>query len=404
MSRIYHFYPQQTWGCVMCGKCCGRDWPVPVDKAERERIAAMDLPEVQIPKKKWFSKSFISKKNGKCIFSTCDGKRCLIHAKYGLDVKALACRLYPLDIHAWEDGSVSASLRYDCPAVANGTENTISTAIVKIDQMADEIAHYRKDPAPFYSKGVQPGLNRLREIVEAYIRIFNYPSVPLVQRFLAAAELLLFHKQKENVSDILEAENFADDALDLMERSLENLEYMASQAKAPVHNTMIAFRYQLVSYLRNDNGLNLFGRVTRIKKNLDFMLGARAFEIAGKSLTPLLPVLVAEKDAYEPYLRWLNGRLKSLHFCGAPAFGITFEEGMQFLLLSYPVVTVIASSLADGETITRKDISAALIQLDYSFLRTKLYRNKSLLKGAAVLTEHDYYLSLLKMCSAENSL
>ena len=404
MSRLYHFYPQQTWGCVMCGKCCGRDWPVPVDKAERTRIAALDLPDVKFPKRKWFSRSFISKKNGKCIFSTCDGKRCLIHAKYGLDVKALACRLYPLDIHAWEDGSVSASLRYDCPAVANGTENNISTAIVKIDQMADEIARYRKDPAPFYSRSIHPDLNRLREITEAYIKIFNYPSVPLSQRFLAAAELLSFHNQKENVSDILEAEDFADDALDLMERSLENLEYMTSRAKAPVHNTMIAFRYQLVSYLRNDNGLNIFSRLGRIKKHLDFMLGGRDLEIAGKTLTPLLPVLAADDDAYEPYLRWLNGRLKSLHFCGAPAFGITFEEGMRFLLLSYPAVTVIASALAEGETITRKDISAALIQFDYSFLRTKLYRNRSLRKSAAVLTQSDYYLSLLKMCSPENNL
>jgi hypothetical protein len=67
-------------------------------------------------------------------------------------------------------------------------------------------------------------------------------------------------------------------------------------------------------------------------------------------------------------------------------------------------VSVIASALAEGNTITRKDISAALIQLDYSFLRTKLYRNRSLRKGATVLTESDYYLSLLKLCSAENSL
>ena len=117
MSRLYHYYPQQTWGCVMCGKCCGRDWPVPADKEERARIAAMDLPDVKVPKNKWFKNSFIAKKNGKCIFSTCDGKRCLIHEKYGLDVKALACRLYPLDIHAWEDGSITASLRYDCPAL-----------------------------------------------------------------------------------------------------------------------------------------------------------------------------------------------------------------------------------------------------------------------------------------------
>ena len=360
----------------------------------------MDLPDVTTPKSKWFKKSFIAKKNGKCIFSTCDGKRCLIHAKYGLDVKALACRLYPLDIHAWEDGSVSASLRYDCPAVANGTENNISTAIVKIDQMADEIARYRRDPAPFYSQDIHPGLERLREIAGAYQDILNYSSIPLPQRFLGAAELLAFHKKKKNSPDILEAEDFAEDAVQLLARSVDNLEYMLEEATPAVHSTMIAFRYQLVSYLRNDNGLSLFSRLRRTKKHLDFMLGGGILEVGGKELTPLLPVLAAEKDAYEPYMRWLNGHLKSLHFCGGPAFGITFEEGMQYLLLSYPAVTVIASALAEGETITRKDIAAALIQLDYSFLRTKLYRSRSLRKGASALTTRELYLSLLKMCSS----
>lgn len=64
MSRIYHFFPQQTWGCVMCGKCCGRDWPVPVDKKERSRIAAMDLPKVSVPKKSGSKTVLLPKKTG----------------------------------------------------------------------------------------------------------------------------------------------------------------------------------------------------------------------------------------------------------------------------------------------------------------------------------------------------
>ena len=398
MSRIYHFSPQQTWGCVMCGKCCGRDWPVPVDKKERSRIAAMDLPKVSVPKKKWFKNSFIAKKNGKCIFATCDGKRCLIHEKYGLEVKALACRLYPLDIHAWEDGSVTASLRYDCPAVAHGTENTISSAIVKIDQMADEISCYRRDPAPFYSGKLHPGLERLREITEGYIAVFNHKKTPLAVRFLGCAELLTFHKQEENHSDILEAENFAEDAEELMDRSLENLVYTLENADQASHGAMVGFRYQLLSYLRNDNGLNLFSRFSRLKKNLDFMLGGADLEITGAKISPLLPVLPAEKGAFEPYMRWLNGRLKSLHFCGGGAFGITFEEGMQFLLLSLPAVSVIASALSDGGSISSKNVGDALIQLDYSFLRTKLYRSRALRKGASILTNQENYVALLKSC------
>ena len=57
---------------MMCGKCCGRDWPVPADPEERRRISALSLPEVGTPVKKWYRNGFIAKKNGKCIFAIGD--------------------------------------------------------------------------------------------------------------------------------------------------------------------------------------------------------------------------------------------------------------------------------------------------------------------------------------------
>ena len=396
MSRIYHFHPEQTWGCVMCGKCCGRDWPVPADPEERRRIAALSLPDVKIPAGKWFRTGFIAKKNGKCIFSTCDGKRCIIHEKYGLDVKALACRLYPLDIHAWEDGSISASLRYDCPAVANGTENSLPTAIVGIDRMADEIARYRRDPAPRYSPEIHPSLERLREIAQTYSAMLEYPGQNLNIRFLAASELLNFHRGKEASLDITEAEDFQEDALALTERSLKILSAMLETAPEAGFSAFVGFRYLLLSFLRNDNGMNAFKRFRRLKKHLDFTLGNADLEIPGGKIAPGMKVLPAEPDAFVPFMRWLKGRLASLHFCGGAAFGITFEEGMRFLLLSLPAAAVTASALAETEKLTRKDVSAALMLLDYSFLRTKLYRGRFLRKTAESLTSQEWYPILLK--------
>ena len=398
MSGLYHFHPQQTWGCVMCGKCCGNDWPVPADPEERKRISALEIPEMELPPEKWFKNGYIAKKKGKCIFSTCDGKRCRIHEKHGLEVKALACRLYPLDIHTWEDGSISASLRYDCPAVANGKENTISKAIVKIDQMADEIARYRKDPAPAYSAKIHPSIDRLREIARAYIRLFDYPGQEIRVCFLGASELLTALGKEEYSSDVTEAEEFEEDAVSLMKRNLENLEYMLETAEQASHNTLVGFRYQLLSFLRNDNGLGFSSRLRRMKQHLDFMLGGADLEVAEKKISPLMQTVPAEKDAFQPYMRWLKGRLGSLHFCGGTAFGITFEEGMRYLLLSLPAVTVIASAFSDEEKITRKDVVSALIQLDYSFLRTKLYKGKLLRKCAAMLTDQEHYATLLKSC------
>ena len=70
---------------------------------------------------------------------------------------------------------------------------------------------------------------------------------------------------------------------------------------------------------------------------------------------------------------------------------------MRYLLLSYPAVMMIAAGLADEKQITRKNIADALILLDYSFLRTKLYRNRALLKISGILTQQEYYPSLLKI-------
>ena len=340
------------------------------------------------------------KKNGKCIFSTCDGKRCIIHEKYGLDVKALACRLYPLDIHAWEDGSISASLRYDCPAVANGTENNISAAIAGIDRMANEIARYRRDPAPRYSPEIHPDQDRLREIARTYSAMLEYPGQNLKIRFLAASELLNFHRRKDVSSDITEAEDFREDALSLMDRSLKILSAMLETAPDAGFGAYVGLRYLLLSFLRNDNGLSMFGRFQRLKKHLDFTFGKAELEIPGGSISPEMRVLPAEPDAFVPFMRWLNGRLLSLHFCGGAAFGITFEEGMRFLLLSFPAVTVTASALAGAGKLTRKDVSSALMLLDYSFLRTKLYRGRFLRKTALLLTGQEWYPVLLKtFCS-----
>ena len=382
----------------MCGKCCGNDWPVPADPEERKRISALEIPEMDLPPAKWFRNGYIAKRNGKCIFSTCDGKRCRIHEKHGLEVKALACRLYPLDIHAWEDGSISASLRYDCPAVAGGEENSISKAIVKIDQMADEIAQYRRDPAPAYSAKIHPSLDRLWEIASVYMKLMDWTDQDLKIGFLGAAGLLSFHSKKENSSDITEAETFEEDALAMMERNLETLEFMLETSEGASHSTLVGFRYQLLSFLRTANGLSFFKRFRRLKHHLDFMLGGADLKIGEKTLSPLLHTVPAEKDAFIPFMRWLKGRLRALHFCGGAAFGITFEEGMRYLLLSLPAVTVIATVFSDGEKITRKDVVSALIQLDYSFLRTKLYRSRNLRRCAVMLTGWERYATLLKTC------
>ncbi len=420
MSEKIHFYKKQSSACICCGKCCDCGWPVPVTSAEVARISALDFSDWSGRAPSYFKKTlrgiYLRKRANKlCIFLDSDGL-CIIHKKFGFDAKPLACRLYPMDVYKWHDGSVSASFRYDCPAVAGGVRMEQPKELSKsIMAFASELFRYRgKYAEAFYSRRIHPEVERLRTIAHAYQRILFYDRIVPEIRFYAAVRLLLFHSIRKNSSDILEAEEFEADAFAFFKRSIEHLTSIVEDAEKIRRDQLVRFRYLIWCFLRDDSRATLAEHFPMAFAALRFLLGKGTLkrsllnlDVRAGELFILLCRCRRKENALEPYFRFLRGRLESMHFCGSPALGLTFEYGMAYLLMTFPVVMVLASVLAGRRgdfLITEEDVTKALILIDHGFLRSKLFTRRSTKSAVWNLMKGEDYAFLMKLCLRQKSV
>lgn len=412
MNRV-RCYSKQTLGCIGCGKCCGA-WAVPVTKEEVERISALPLTGLPVAAERCFENRgggwYLKKWNNCCIFLD-DEKKCRIHSQFGIEAKPLTCRLYPLEVWSWSDGSVSASLRCDCPAAAGGAGEELRRSRSQILKFAEELSLRRKAPAVAdYSPVIAPEVERLREIAAAYARILSEESVSLNIRFFAAVCLIHFHMKKKNSDDILEADEFGKDAFAFFKRSVPNLNRGLEEAPSTMRRDLqVAFRCLLWGFLRADESVSLRSRIAGTAASLRFILGGGSLkssparlDVSGRMLFRAMRACRPAENAFDPYLRFLRGRLDSLHFCGTPVHGLTFEEGMLYLAVSLPAVYALASvhALERGSFIFEaKDVVRTLILLDHGFLRTRLYSLRSMRASLEKVTEEENFAALLRACS-----
>jgi len=411
-----HYYSRQSPGCIACGKCCGW-WPIPVTSAEVKRVSALDFSDWPHKLPSYFKLTwkgyYLRKRDGHCVFQDDDGL-CIVHKKYGFDVKPLACRLYPLDVYKWIDGSVSAALRYDCPAVAQcKKEKTPESFYRSVSSFAAEVFRYRgKLARASYSKKLKPETERLREISAAYEKILMSDLKSPEVSFYAAACLLTFHREKKNSVDILNAEEFGADSLAFFKRSRKNLCSVIDEAERMRPDILMRFRYLIWSFLRDDAQSSLVNHFPMALEAVRFLFGrgnlsktVLRLPARASSLFYAMEKCRCAPDALTPFFCFLRGRLESLHFCGNPALGLTFEEGMSFLLLSYPITYAVAGifALAQKRTeISANDVRMTVRLIDHAFLRSKLYARRTTRVSAVKVVMSDDFAYLMKLLR-ENS-
>lgn len=413
----------QRFSCVSCGKCCGA-WEVPVTGAERKAIEGLSLPGWTPPEGGAFVKlrgslSKISKRGGKCVYLD-SGGLCAIHSHAGEAAKPLACRIYPFDIHVWEDGAVSASLRHDCPAVASMEGRPAEDMRKDILSFASELASLRAKRADAsYSRDFKPGLDRLRAVSSAYRRILLHEAFAPETRIYAAARLLQFHSSSRNRIDIEDAGGqFQEDAFAFVERSVGDLEKALSSSGPPKPDAAISFRYVLTAFARRDeeasSWLHPLLRLRRVGGILSFIFGGGSLKEFGrefsdtKGIEPLaaLGATSLAPGALDGYWSFLGARLEAMHFCGDPALRLSFEEGMRLLLLSYPAIRSFAamSALARGSsTVERRDAIEALMIVDHGFARSPLHSLGHVRGIVRRLCEGDGLPSILKLTFGRSS-
>jgi Fe-S-cluster containining protein len=411
------FFQNQYFSCINCGKCCGA-WEVPITQDEKDKIEKLNIPGVSPKESKYFTKSrklngiyHITKKGKHCVFLGSD-KLCLIHKHHGEKAKPLACRTYPLDIFNWQDNVTTASLRYDCPAVALQNGKKITALAQDINSIAKELNRKRKFATAEYNPKLKTGLKNIRTVAAAYKNfILDTRFRPAIKIF-AAANLIEFHSKPENSSDITGAGDFfGRDAIELVKRSIPTLETLISEASTLNFHQRMMLRYILSGFIRSDDESALkflpVARLSRVKSILKFSLGSGSLDkISGhlpdtSRCDPLEAVKGMEWDenALDLYWNYLGSKLDSLHFCGYPCLNLSFEEGMQHLLITYPALAYLAALLAKSDkrkNIGKKDVAEALSLIDHTFSRSPFFAIRHVRKMTQSLCSKSTMAQIMK--------
>lgn len=411
------FFPNQYFTCISCGKCCGA-WDVPITQDEKDKIGNLEIPGFPRGKSECFTASrklrgiyFIGKKDNHCIFLDGDNL-CLIHKHHGEKAKPLACRTYPLDIFNWEDNVTTASLRYDCPASAAQSGKKIAALTQNISSIAKELSHKRKFATALYNRNLKTSLKNIRVVAAAYRNFILDSKFRPSTRILAAAKLIEFHSRSENSSDITEAGDFfSRDAIELVKRSIPNLESIISGAPQLNFHQKMVFRYILSGFIRSDDENTLkyqpVARLSKVKSILKFSLGTGSLEkISGNlpdtsSIDPLESAegMAWDENAFELYWNYLGSKLESLHFCGYPCLNLTFEEGMHHLLMTYPAMAYLSALVAKSDKrkqTGRQDVALAISIIDHTFSRSPFFSIRHVKKMTKSLCSEKALSAILK--------
>ncbi len=417
LAQAFHCHADQSWSCTGCGKCCTM-WDIPVTREEKERIEGLDIPGFEFNDNAYFTPSgrqgrlfLIKRKHGKCIFLGDDGL-CVIHRHHGERVKALACRLYPFHILKWDDGSASASLRFDCVAVSENHGKPLFGHLEQMEDFAAEMEGSVRRSRADYTLRVKPGTKALRKVADAYKAILCESSVSMPARLNYAARLLDFHGLPSNSQDVLSPnDEFKSDVLMYILGHSEGLEYTIDSAGEPERFVNTGFNYMLSGYARVDEGwlAGVFcgARLKRGWAIFKFMTGMGTLRPLGEGfpdaagIVPLAAAqgLHAEKECEIMILRYLAAQLDALHFCGNPGINLTFEDGMRHLLLACPVIVSLAALHARSEGLGKigtPSMAYSLRIVDHTFYHSPFFALRHVRGMTGWLTSAKIFPALLK--------
>jgi len=399
-NKLY-YYPDQSWTCVSCGRCCGI-WDIPITLEEKLRIEKLAIPGFDFSKNSCFSSVkghpalFLIKKNGgSCIFLDSDNY-CVIHKYHGESVKALACRMYPYNISIWKDGAQSVSLRFDCTAVSENRGRPLQKQTHAINSLVRELSSIgsRKNSV-VYRNDLLPELSALRIIAHAYKEILFSASAPFNVNIYFASCLLKFHENGDNRNDILNPVEFKSASLLYLKEQADLIQFTVESANRPDKLCMLKFNYLLTGYVRVDEQSRLKGffrgRLGRARDILKFVLGKGDLHKFGDEYpdTSRIDMLAAvehtifHEETENIIKRYYATQLESLHFCGSHGLNFSFEEGMRHLFLVYPAIIALTALFASAEKRTNsnlKDVYSALRIIDHTFYHSPFFKLKHVKK------------------------
>jgi len=341
-----------SYKCIKCAECCG-PWEIPVSKHECGQISGM-LPGDNFSKKGKSSPLVLKKKSdGYCLFLD-KNKLCKIHLEKGEKFKPLGCKLYPFELCRWDDGITSAYCRMDCPGTFFPSKSQKESKKIDISSFKDVISDIPTVTAKKYSRRIILDTVRIRAISKAYLGIIRSDKGDLATKLLGCAELLDFHSKPKNSEDLIGAGGqFADDAVELYERSLEYLQDKTSKASVLDIPSRIFLRQMIAGFARRDEEFAISSNpLKRIGRSISFgafSMGLKDIGAIGNKFLSGPVESVREEEGCsskaksgfprplppgipELLLKYMESRLKTLHFMSKPCLDFTFEDGIRHLI------------------------------------------------------------------------
>lgn len=368
---VRHLPVVQNWDCHVCGNCC-KEYQVTVTDEERRRIEAQgwetdpalaDLP-LFVRRGPWWRRRYqlARRGDGSCVFLSDQG-RCRIHERFGAEAKPLPCRLFPFVLvpagDHWRVG-----LRFACPSATASKGRPLDAHDPELADFAQLLARREGLPDRPGSADLPPPPLQGRQsvdwpdllrFVQAVLALLRNPAGRLEHRLrkcLALANLC----RRSRFDQVKGGE--LGEFLCVVSASLE-ADAPANPAALPPPSWRgrMLFRQALALFSRKDEGPN---RGLAAEGRLALLLAAWRFAL-GRGRVPRLNAHVAEttfeqveaanrplSSAAEQLLeRYYSVKVASLQFCGSTSFGLSFWDGLEALIVTFPVIVWLARAVGE---------------------------------------------------------
>ncbi len=369
--------------CVRCGRCC-RGWHVALSEKEVEQLRANKTPGTPDgdPVMHIDGHPYVAHRpDGACAYLDTEKSLCLLELASGHAAKPLGCRVYPLNLVTVLPGAVSCGVRFDCPAIQQGTGRPLEAR--------------RGEIMGFMAEMGFDGTLDLRPLVD-----LKPATIKLLADFFAetatsgdadpATGSLALMLAANNLAPLGEAflndgSTMRDVLPQLQKKFRDNASALLQSATPAGATDRSLFRLWLAGCLRCDEELVGKPFTSRIHRTLHLArisLGGGSLRALGSdhpdtpppSFTP--PSTAPASDVWAPWRRWMDGRLRTLQFFGRAWYGGTFFEGATALAAASALVIAAARAhvAARGEpTTTLGDVEYAVGAVDHGFGRSALH-------------------------------
>lgn len=411
-------YSKQTFSCSGCGSCCN-SLEVTITEAERLAIEKfclsppVDLTKAFVPLRPrlW---NIAKTEEGRCVFMALSG-RCRLHCEGGVELKPLACRLYPFTVHNWKDNHISVDCRYYCPAVGDLCGQPLSRHENHFRTMAAMLKNREKPVTVKYSSSNSAELESIRHVNAAFCRLLNTPEQPLTQRLYTAARIMDFHSRPDMRQAIANADaSFVNDAVQFAAKAHDTLRAEFDQAAPLTLDNRLKLRLAVSNFFRDDSGQTSWQH--RLRRSL-VMLRWTTGHGSLHELNPTCPhtggadifapnrVTAFTPEALLLLEQFVMTKITAMHHCGSAALGLNWENGLRHLLTAVTAAGAGAALLAKSTGRSEVDIVIMrhiLSYIDTSFRLSPAFRTRQYINAISRLCRPSCCAAIMKTIFGNN--